>query len=108
MYRFCDLPKHGIITKYSCHIHSEVWCALISVILNEVWKEVESVCLNTEELLAEVKMVNDQCTTENIVVGSADVKALYPSLDVPFTVDKVCEVFHTSGVKVAGVDHEEL
>ena len=36
----------------------------------------ESVCLNTEELLAEVKMVNDQRTTENIVVGSADVKAL--------------------------------
>ena len=78
------------------------------MILNEVWKEVESVCLNTEELLAEVKMVNDQRTTENIVVGPADVKALYPRLDIPFTVNKVCEVFHTSGVKVAGVDHGEL
>ena len=29
MYRFCDLPKHGIITKYSCHIHSIKLCFVV-------------------------------------------------------------------------------
>ena len=43
-----------------------------------------------------------------VIVGSADVKALYPSLDVDFTVDKVCEVFYGSEVRVEGVNVEEL
>lgn len=43
------------------------------------------------------------------MVGSADVKALYPSLDVEFTVDKMCDVFDTSGINVEGtVDADEL
>ena len=46
--------------------------------------------------------------TEEIVVGSADVKALYPSLDIDFTVDKVCEVFDDSDVKIEGIDTDEL
>ena len=37
-----------------------------------------------------------------------DVKALYPSLEVKFTVDKVCEVFECSDVIIQGVDYEEL
>ena len=43
-----------------------------------------------------------------LIVGSADVKALYPSLDMDFTVDKVCEVFYGSEVRVEGVNVEEL
>ena len=43
-----------------------------------------------------------------MIVGSADVKALYPSLDVGFTVDQVCEVFYGSEVRVEGVNVEEL
>ena len=35
-------------------------------------------------------------------------KALYPSLDVDFTVDKVREVFYGSQVRVEGVNAEEL
>ena len=64
--------------------------------------------MSTEELLAEVKILNDKQITDDIIVGSADVKALYPSLDIPFTLNKVCEVFYTSDVKVKGTDHEEL
>lgn len=81
---------------------------LISFILAEVWKEEASVCLNTEEMLTEFKQLNDSQVTEDIVVGSAEVKALYPSLDIAFTVEEVCEVFHTSSVQIVGVNAEEL
>ena len=33
---------------------------------------------------------------------------LYPSLDIAFTVEKVCEFFHTSSVQVVGVNAKEL
>ena len=72
-----------------------------------MWKE-ESVCLNTEEMLAEFKQLNDSQVTEDIVVGSVDVKALYPSLDIAFPVAKVCEISHTISVQVVGVNAEEL
>ncbi|CAB3989958.1 Hypothetical predicted protein [Paramuricea clavata] len=39
---------------------------------------------------------------------SADVVALYPSLDIDFTIDKVCEVIFESNVKIDGVDYEEV
>ena len=76
--------------------------------MTEVWKDEESVCLNTEEMLADFKRVNDSHIVEDIIVGSADVKALYPSLDIPFTVEKACEVFYTSAVQVVGLNTEEL
>jgi hypothetical protein len=81
---------------------------LMSFILNEVWKEAESVCMNIEEMLADFKRLNVDHITEDIIVGSADVKALYPSFDVTFTVEKVCEIFHSSSIKVIGIDTEEL
>ena len=37
-----------------------------------------------------------------------DVEALYPSLDIDFTVEKVCEVLYESAVKFEGVDYKEL
>ena len=35
-------------------------------------------------------------------------KALYPSLDIPFIIEKVCEVFYDSNIKNAGVSYEEV
>ncbi|KAL9970203.1 hypothetical protein ACROYT_G022537 [Oculina patagonica] len=96
-------PVCGAVTTYNRKLSH-----LISFILAEVWKEAESVCLNTEEMLAGFKQLNDSHVTEDIVVGSADVKALYPSLDIAFTVEKVCKVFHKSSVQVVGVNDEEL
>ena len=43
-----------------------------------------------------------------MVVGSADAKAWYPSLDIPFAIEKVCGVFYPSGVQVVGLDSDEL
>ncbi len=96
-------PVCGAVVAYSRKLSH-----IISYILNEVWKDVESVSLNTEEMLAEFKRLNNDHITEDIIVGSADVKALYPSLDVDFTVEKVCEVFYNSEIHVEGVDTEEL
>ena len=61
--------------------------------------------------MAGIKKANDELrynVDNEVIVGSADVKALYPSLDVDFTVDKVCEVFYGSEVRVEGVNVEEL
>ena len=42
------------------------------------------------------------------MIGSTDVKALYPSLDIPFTIEVVGEVFYYSNVNIAGVDNDKL
>ena len=96
-------PVCGAVSAYNRNLSH-----LISMILTEVWKKEESVCLNTEEMLADFRKVNSNNITEEVIIGSADVKALYPSLEIPFTVEKACEVFYTSDVQVVGVDAEEL
>ena len=65
-------------------------------------------CLSTEEILAEFKRLNDSDISDDVVVGSADVKTLYPNLDIPFAVDKACEIFYDSAVQIVGIDTEEL
>ena len=52
--------------------------------------------------------VNKEQVTVPIVIGSADVKALYPSLDIEFTVEKVCELFYESSITIEGVNYKEL
>ena len=82
---------------------------LLSTILSELWKEdKDSVCLSTEEMLAGFAKVNTEQVTVPIVIGSADVKALYPSLDIEFTVEKVCELFYESSITIEGVNYKEL
>ena len=99
-------PVCGAVSAYNQRLSHEV-----SKILNEVWKEEGSVCISTEDIMAGIKKANDELRNNvdnEVIVGSADVKALYPSLDVDFTVDKVCEVFYGSEVRVEGVNVEEL
>ena len=99
-------PVCGAVTAYNQRLSH-----LVSKILNEVWRDEESVCLSTEEMMADIRSTNgvlSEGVGDEVVVGSADVKALYPSLDVEFTVQKVCEVFIESGVSVEGVDVDEL
>ena len=65
-------------------------------------------CISTEEMIAEMKKANSVQVDNDLVVGSADVKALYPSLDMDFTIEKVCDVFFESDIQVEGVDYEEV
>ena len=64
--------------------------------------------MNTEEMMSDISRVNCEGLNDKNVVGSTDVKALYPSLDIPFTIEVVGDVFYNSNVNIAGVDNEEL
>ena len=48
----------------------------------------------------------------NSVVGSLDVKALYPNLELDleldFAIDIVCKEFYKSGITIRGIGHQEL
>ena len=81
---------------------------LISTLLTDLYIHEETVCMSTEGLLAEVERVNDGGIEDGYFVGSADVKALYPSLHVDFTVEKVCEVFMGSSMNIKGINYKEL
>ena len=80
---------------------------MMSIILTEVWKSRENstICMSTEDMIAEINRTNDNQKDDNLIIGSTDVVALYPSLDIDFTIDKVCDVFFESDVSVQGVDY---
>ena len=82
---------------------------MLGLILRPVWQAQETTCLSTEEMLAEIKKTNESGDLdEDCTVGSADVTALYPSIDVAFAAEKVCEMFIESEVEVEEVDTREL
>ena len=64
--------------------------------------------MNTEEMMAEIARVNAEGLSDKVIVGSTDVKALYPSLDIEFTIQIVCEVVDSSGVTIDGMNYEEM
>ena len=64
--------------------------------------------MNTEELMAEIERVNTEGLSENTIIASTDVKALYPGLNIDFTIEKICEVFQESAMKIDGIDYEEM
>ena len=51
---------------------------MVSTILTELWKSKEdsAVCISTEEMIAGMKKVNSVQVDNDLVAGSADVKAL--------------------------------
>ena len=81
---------------------------LISVLLTDVYVGEETVCSSTEELLAEVEKLNREGIDAEDIIGSMDVEGLYPSLDIDFVVEKVCEVLFDSSVKYEGMNYKEL
>ena len=58
-------------------------------------------------MIAEMNRTNDNQENHNLIIGSTNVKALYPSLDIDFTVDKVSEVFFESDISIQGIDFAE-
>ena len=81
---------------------------LISAILTDVYVGEKTVCSSTEELLAEVDKLNESRIDNMDIVGSMDVEALYPSLDIDFTIEKVCQLLLDSMVDIEGIDYKEL
>ena len=73
-----------------------------------MYKGKETVCSSTEELLAEVGRVNNERIGERDIVGSMDVEALYSSLDIDFTIEKVYEQLDNSRMNIEGINYKEL
>ena len=53
-------------------------------------------CFNSEDL------------DENIIVGSTNMKALYPSLGIEFTILVVCDFLKNSDIVIHVVNYEEM
>ncbi|KXJ13364.1 hypothetical protein AC249_AIPGENE20467 [Exaiptasia diaphana] len=87
-------PVCGVVVSYNQHLSY-----LLSSILTELWRDEASVCMSTEEMAAGIREVNEMKLEEDPIIGLADVKALYPSLDIDFTVEKACELFQESDVR---------
>ena len=71
--------------------------------------ECETACSSTEEMLAAFREVNEkEMLNQHCVLGSLDVKALYPSLDVAFVSRVVADMFLYSRVTVPSLNTKEL
>ena len=81
---------------------------LMSKILIQFWKNEEENCTSTEELLADFDELNEVGLTSEHFVGSADVKALYPSLDIDCVIENVGKMIVESEIDVKGLDMQEL
>ncbi|KAL8613584.1 hypothetical protein ACOMHN_022003 [Nucella lapillus] len=81
---------------------------LISSLLKHVWKDCATACENTEEILAEIRDINQHGIENDVVIGSLDVKALYPSLDVGFTAEIVAKEYRESQFEIEGIDYREV
>ena len=94
---------------------SEKMAFLMSGVIDKVWQDNKYTtgCQSTEELLAEVDELNIRLEgglegDSRVVVGSLDVKALYPNIDVDFAVGIIGEMFEGSDVMIEGIDYEEM
>ena len=80
----------------------------VSTILQPVIQLEKYNCNSTEDLLGRVRKVNGEMDLKNCIIGSMDVKALYPSIDIDFAVQKCVEMIKESKVSFEKVDTEEL
>ena len=81
---------------------------LLSTILENTTENEETECENTEDLISEFQRINETEISDSLIIGSMDVKALYPSLNIPHTIDKVCEIFENSNITIDNIDYQEV
>ena len=79
----------------------------LSSILRPVIALSEDVSDSTEDMLSRVSKCNESDVSD-CIVGSMDVEALYPSIDIDFDVDRCIELLRESGIKFTNVDFDEL
>ena len=64
-------------------------------------------CRSTEEMIAAFEDVHSKNGLSNLVVGSMDIKALYPSLLTDETAAAIREEFENTDIKIEGVNWAE-
>ena len=80
----------------------------ISSIIQPIINDAAEPCTSTEDLLSRIDQLNERENLDNCIIGSMDVSALYPSIDIEFSVDKCVEMIYESNVKFENVNIDEL
>ena len=80
----------------------------LSMILRPLVEQAEETCESTEDLLSKIKECNESENLTKSIVGSMDVTALYPSIDVDFAVDKCIQLIDESDMEFINIDTDEL
>ena len=82
---------------------------MLCILLREVTHESNTVCTSSEDLIAKINELNASGSlNKNCVIGSMDVKSLYPNLDITSVIEVVGQEFYVSDLVIEGVDYEEV
>ena len=107
----CEDSIKGPKTRPVCggsSAYNSKFAHFISMIIRPLWQDEETVCTNTEEVMAKFNEINKKEIKSELLVGSADVKALYPSLDIEHASQIVAETFYKSEYTIEEVNTREL
>ena len=81
---------------------------LICMLLRDVTDNEPAECENTEDLIAKLNEVNINGVHEDAIIGSLDVKALFPSLNIDHTIEIVGQEFENSKTEIEGINFKEV
>ncbi|KAJ8021804.1 hypothetical protein HOLleu_39101 [Holothuria leucospilota] len=80
---------------------------LLSQCIRPLVSSAPETCDSTEDLLSRIRDINMK-KDKKFVVGSMDVTALYPSIDVDFAVKKCSDLLSNSSINFEGINPHEL
>ena len=80
----------------------------LSSFLRPLIKRAPENCDSTEDLLSCIKSCNETKDLETSIIGSMDVAALCPSIDIDVSIDKCIELMIEDSQKYDNVDVREL
>ena len=81
---------------------------LLSLFLQPILITSEVTCSSTEDLLYRIDNCNKNEDLRDCIIGSFDVEALYPSIDINFAVDKCVDLLFESGINYNNININEL
>ena len=81
---------------------------MLSQVLKELIPHNDTLCDSTEDLLAEIETINN---SDNVnprwKIGSLDIEALYPSLDIPKCAEIVTQMLYESEIQIKNIKWKE-
>ena len=106
-----DDPVKGPPTRLVCGAVSSCNYRIsyfVSNIIKPFITLAEEACDSSEDMLYRVKECNENQDLEGCMIGSFDVDALYPSIDIDFAIEKCLELIPQSEVEFKSIDASEL
>ena len=81
---------------------------LLSTILSPLFEDEEVICENTEGMIAEIEDLNKNGIQEGDIIGSMDVKALYPSLEIEHAIHITGQMMAEKNINITNTNDKEL